>query len=122
MLSAVAGLRAGHVGRRPALFELVGDLESLWKTTGLPLREDELPVDLDVELPRLAHDQLSVDPDDVVDGGRETRSLRLVVSGVAVADDDLHGAHSTIRPAGSPAPDFASAARACESARRAGAP
>jgi hypothetical protein len=55
------------------------------------LREDELSVELDVELPGLAGDELHGLVRSLFDDGRETRSLGTVVSGVAIPNDDAHG-------------------------------
>jgi hypothetical protein len=83
--------------------QLIGHLEVLGESAGLPLRVDQAAVDLDVELARLAGDELGGDAGDFFDGGRETRSLRLVVSGVAVANDDVHEAELTIDVEDAPA-------------------
>jgi hypothetical protein len=55
------------------------------------LREDQLAVDQDVELAGLAGLDLRVDAFGLLDFGRETRGAGLVVSGLAVLDDDVHG-------------------------------
>jgi len=60
----------------------------------LLLREDQRPVDDDVELTRLARLELCVDAGGLLDRGRETRGLRFVVSDEAVEDRDLHGAQN----------------------------
>ena len=53
-------------------------------------REDELAVQLDIENPAGAADELSRDAVLLLDLGCQTGSLRLVVSALAVGDLDLH--------------------------------
>jgi hypothetical protein len=57
------------------------------------LGEDQLPVDDDVELARLARFEGGVEAGFLLDRGRETRGAGFVVSDVAVLDDDAlaHG-------------------------------
>src|SRR5687768_3951263 len=62
------------------------DLVVLGETVLLALREDELAVDAHVELTRLAGEQVDLDALRLLDRGRETRGLGLVVSDHAVLD------------------------------------
>jgi hypothetical protein len=54
------------------------------------LREDEVAVDLDVEDPTPARDELGFDPVLGLDPARQTGGLGRVVSTRAVGDSDLH--------------------------------
>jgi hypothetical protein len=74
------------------------------------LREEELAVDEDVELAWGAHDQRAVEAGLVLDGRRETRSARFVVSSVAVLDLDgaRHGRDRGAAAAGRQGPWSAS--------------
>ena len=78
-----------------ARWKLREDLVVLREAVLLLLGEDQLPVHDDVELARLARFDLGVDACRLLDRGRETRGLRLVVSDDAVADGDGHAANNT---------------------------
>ena len=62
----------------------------LRKALLLVLGEQDLAVDDDIELARRPRDELRVDARLLLDLGRETRGARLVVSGLAVLDRDVH--------------------------------
>ena len=67
------------------------DLSRLRETAGVPLGEDELPVDDDVEDAAGALRELCLDPERLFQFGRQTGGPRLVVSDDAVGDLDVHG-------------------------------
>ncbi len=80
-------------------------------------RKHEIAVDHDVELPSGTDDDLGVNTDRVLDGGRQTGGLGQVVSNLAVADRDMHGRDVTAalgwwQSRASPRPG-GEAARAC---------
>ena len=66
------------------------DLVVLGEAPFSVLREDDLPVREDVEHASCAVLQDGIDAEFLLDGGRETRSPRFVVSNHAVLDDDVH--------------------------------
>jgi hypothetical protein len=70
--------------------ELAKDLRIFRKSTFVVLREDELSVDLDVENSTAAGDEFGNDVVVLLDPGRQTGGLRLVVSTRAVGNSDLH--------------------------------
>jgi hypothetical protein len=70
--------------------ELREDLRIFRKSTFVVLREDELSVDLDVEDSTAAGDEFGNDVVVLLDPGRQTGGLRLVVSTRAVRNSDDH--------------------------------
>jgi hypothetical protein len=91
---ALARKAAGMASSGPELAQRFEHLLVLREAPRVVLGEDELVVDEDIELTGLADLQGGVDVEGILDGGRETRSAGLVVSGVAVLDDELHGGTS----------------------------
>jgi hypothetical protein len=69
---------------------LIEDLFRVGEAVLLVLREDQLAVGEHVELADRARDDLGVEALLLLDFGRETRGAGLVVSGLAVLDDDVH--------------------------------
>ena len=65
-------------------------LTRIGKPACLPLREDQLPIDLDLEDTVFAFDQACVRPEFVAELSRQPGGAWLVVSNDAVFDGDIH--------------------------------
>jgi len=70
--------------------QLVEHLVVLGEAADLVLAEDEPPIRLDVEDPARTLDELGLDPELLLDRGRQTGGLGQIVSLHAIGDADLH--------------------------------
>lgn len=73
--------------------ELADDLVFAGVAAFGELREEELAVAGDLEGSAVARDELDLDGERFLDGGRQTGGPGKVVSADAVLDRDIHGAH-----------------------------